>query len=209
MDYCLKVGYQSREQPEYYAAYNAGVSWQQAVYEYAHCLAKLSRCQTIIDLGCGDGAKLQRFVPEFEVVGLDYGDNFAYCQSHYSQSKWLECDLEDVTTYPRWDKALLSGALIICADVIEHLRQPEVLLRMMRRWLPSVQGIVISTPERDLTHGKAHQGPPPNPCHVREWNTAEFLRLMAQFRLRVTDCRCVPAYHGCSHDETLMVTLKA
>jgi len=205
--YCLKEGYQSREKPEYYVAHDTGIDWQQAVYDYAYTLAKQYQCHTVIDMGCGDGVKLQSFASEFSVIGLDYGENIDYCQQQYPESLWVNCDLEDATTYPKWDGSILSGALIICADVIEHLAEPTILLDVLRNWLKYARAIVLSTPERDLVRGNNHMGPPLNPCHVREWNTDELLCLLAQSGLHVQSLRCVPAYSGSNQDETMMVTL--
>ena len=38
--------------------------------------------------------------------------------------------------------------------------------------------MLISTPERDLTQGLWHHGPPPNVAHVREWNIRELGALL-------------------------------
>jgi SAM-dependent methyltransferase len=64
--------------------------------------------------------------------------------------------------------------LIICADVIEHLVDPDVVLRWIRLFSKPTSRIVLSTPERDLRRGRRSLGPPENLGHVREWNSREF-----------------------------------
>lgn len=65
--------------------------------------------------------------------------------------------------------------VIVCADVIEHMDNPDVLLEIIRRHSNNSSTIVISTPERDNIRGLDHFGPPPNPTHVREWNQGELV----------------------------------
>lgn len=207
-NYCLKEGYQSRLEPAYYVAHDTGINWQHAVYDYALGLANYYGYHTIIDIGCGDGSKLQPFVPAFKVIGMGYGDNLNYCRQRYPDSAWLSCNLDDVSTYPEWDATILDGALIICADVIEHLVYPDILLSVLSKWLNDTNRAILSTPERDLVHGYHHMGMPPNPCHVREWNASEFLCLMEQWHLQVESAQCVPAYEGSQRNETFVVTIK-
>ena len=73
----------------------------------------------------------------------------------------------------------LSGAVIVCADVIEHLVRPEILLRNIRAALDQADAAILSTPERSLTWGARHTGPPPNVAHIREWDLREFSAFLA------------------------------
>jgi hypothetical protein len=52
-------------------------------------------------------------------------------------------------------------------------------LRLIRNLLrQGAAAVIFSTPERDLTGGESDNGPPENPCHVREWNFEEFKALL-------------------------------
>jgi hypothetical protein len=63
--------------------------------------------------------------------------------------------------------------------VVEHLVNPVPFLRLIRNLLrQGATAVIFSTPERDLTRGKSDNGPPWNPCHVREWNSEEFKALL-------------------------------
>jgi 2-polyprenyl-3-methyl-5-hydroxy-6-metoxy-1,4-benzoquinol methylase len=65
--------------------------------------------------------------------------------------------------------------LVICADVIEHVKNPDELIHFIIKMDP--EHIVISTPDRDLLHeklGRSQTGPPGNTHHIREWSFDEF-----------------------------------
>ena len=68
--------------------------------------------------------------------------------------------------------------MVVCANVIEHLLRPEFLLENLREILPSIEALVVSTPNRDTTSGPEDFGPPADPSRVREWNVEEFAALL-------------------------------
>ena len=72
-----------------------------------------------------------------------------------------------------WIPDVLEQAVIICSDLIEHLRDPTSLVSLLKEWLRFARLGIISTPERDVRWGVKHNGPPPNLHHIREWNAEE------------------------------------
>jgi hypothetical protein len=72
------------------------------------------------------------------------------------------------------DAEKVKKAVIVCADVIEHLVNPLPLLHTIKNWLVDAPVAIISTPDRVLNRGVHHLGPPDNPKHVREWEVDEF-----------------------------------
>ena len=57
-------------------------------------------------------------------IGLDYGANLVHCRNSYREGQWIEADFENP------DRNLLGPdvleqAVIICSDLIEHLRDPN------------------------------------------------------------------------------------
>ena len=77
--------------------------------------------------------------------------------------------------------------MVICSDVIEHIVNPDdvvdYLLSLNSKYY------IISTPCREIlcTHPKfsnyfsrSWNGPPINPCHVREWTMTEFTRYLSK-----------------------------
>jgi len=72
-----------------------------------------------------------------------------------------------------------DGVVVVCADVIEHVTDPVLLLQKLASAQRGAHALFLSTPERDLTYSRAHNGPPLNPRHVQEWTLRESARLRA------------------------------
>jgi SAM-dependent methyltransferase len=154
--------------------------WQPEVYQLAMLMAKAMRARTIIDIGCGHGCKLRQAAGDLEVIGVDTALNVAWCRKNLDFGEWIAADLEhcDEHLIPA-DR--LTSAVIVCADVIEHLVDPLPLLNSLNSWLMRCPLAVLSTPDRVLNRGEAHLGPPPNPKHVREWKIEEFKAFLSSF----------------------------
>jgi hypothetical protein len=102
---------------------------------------------------------------------------------------------------------MLSGAVIICADVIEHLPEPEILLhQIIRAFHCGAKRVIMSTPDRVKMHGEAHSGPPPHAPHAMEWTLDEFMRLLERKHL-VADCLNVPSFEGDVRLATIMADI--
>jgi SAM-dependent methyltransferase len=169
--YFLKSGYIERLEPEYWHDEKGDTVWQPDVYEEAGELARRVGAKTLVDIGCGNGAKLAPLADEFAIVGVDFGPNIEECRRRYSSGTWLDADLDAEGPLEGIDP---HGSVVVCADVAEHLVRPERLLRKLRGLLESgALALILTTPDRDLRRGAVHHGPSPNPAHVREWSSAE------------------------------------
>jgi SAM-dependent methyltransferase len=182
----LKSGYQIREDPLYFTDSPNGNRrvWQPDLYKEVGRVARTLRSTRIIDVGCGSAEKLVPFHPGHEIVGLDYGPNIESCRSRYNFGQWVTVDLDTAERLPVSD-GYLSESVLVCSDVIEHVRRPDNLLRCLRAALNHADALLISTPERTLTWGQENVGPPPNPAHVREWSLDEFSQLLKAHTFRV------------------------
>jgi SAM-dependent methyltransferase len=178
--YFIKHGYRERSDPRYDDLTKVGTKWQAPVYRRAAEQARALDAARVIDVGCGDGRNLS-LIEGIAIVGLDYGSNLESARAAHPDVDFIEIDLDaDEPALP----LETAGAVIVCADVIEHLRRPERLLARLRRALvEGAQLVLLSTPERDLWRGKAHYGPPPNETHVREWNASELNALLSSMSL--------------------------
>ena len=176
--YFLPRDYRERDAPEYYDdAPPTGIVYQPDVYRTASRLARRSEATQIVDIGCGNGEKLAALRSRFDVVGVDFGDNLVRCRARYPWGEWLEHDLESLGSLPVGADRLRQSVLV-CADVVEHLRHPERTLSALREALDHAEGVIISTPDRKRLSGSSLQGPPGNPSHVREWARDEFAALI-------------------------------
>jgi SAM-dependent methyltransferase len=176
-DALVRSSYTPRADPDYYYSDEPGeVVYQPDVYANAAVLGEHLGAGTIIDVGCGNAEKLSHLADRFEIIGVDYGPNIATCRAAYPSGIWMEHDLDAATSLD----VSATRSVVICADVIEHVRRPAALADKLLHLLHNGALVaLISTPERDVTHGIGHRGPPPNPAHAREWTIRElgaFLR---------------------------------
>lgn len=174
--YFIKEGYRSRREPEYFVDENLNAVWQPDLYPEAATIARRLGVHRIIDVGCGTAGKLATLHPEFDIVGIDYGSNIEVCQARYDFGTWIDVDLDTSQTLGWHD---VAASVLVCGDVIEHLLNPENLLRLLRRALDDgAAALLLTTPDRELTNEPGHLGPPPNHAHVREWAIEELKRFM-------------------------------
>jgi 2-polyprenyl-3-methyl-5-hydroxy-6-metoxy-1,4-benzoquinol methylase len=172
--YEIKPGYVEQESPGYFEDIPDGIVYQPDVYVLAGILAQLVGAHYLVDLGCGFAQKLIDTSRCYSLnpIGLDYGANLIHCRDTYPEGQWIEADFEN-PAHNLLGKEVLERSVIICSDLIEHLRDPTSLVSLLREWLRFARLGLISTPERDVRWGDKHNGPPPNPHHVREWNAEE------------------------------------
>jgi SAM-dependent methyltransferase len=175
--YAIRDGYTIRPTPEYFDDDLGGVIWQPDVYGDAARVAARIDAKRIIDVGAGDGTKLADLHPSFDLIGIDFGANVDRSESRFPHIAWRRHDLDTEEDLPVSVEEL-ERAVIVCSDVIEHLRAPHLLLRKLRDTLEHADAVLISTPERELWHGVRSGGPPRNVHHVREWSIREFGRLL-------------------------------
>jgi 2-polyprenyl-3-methyl-5-hydroxy-6-metoxy-1,4-benzoquinol methylase len=171
--------------------------WQREVYEEAAKIAAGVPVdqQSIVDIGTGSGFKLMKYFNAFETIGLDLRPAVAKLREKYPMRKWVLAVPENIV------ECVGDAAVVICADVIEHVDDPDDFLRtMLCNARPQTQ-FVISTPDRDLSLC-SKTGPPHNPQHVREWAFSEFraylesqdFHLERHFHSNVKQCtQCVVA----------------
>lgn len=182
--YFLPEGYIENADPTPFVDVPTETVWQPDVYPHALRVAReYSDVTTVLDLGCGNGDKLTQLAHMtkgdpgggLHYIGVDCAENIHLAFQRrsargdlYIRLSWQREDIE--RRLPQMDS--WSKTVVIMADVIEHLRYPSLVLRMLVGEGPAA--VVLSTPDRELTWGTAHRGPPPNRSHVREWARDEF-----------------------------------
>lgn len=151
--------------------------WQPDVYLAARALVPALPATRIVDVGCGNGAKLIELASLCPTIGIDRGVNLLRARTSAPALDWREHDLQDDAALPV-APGELAGSLVISADVIEHLPDPHKLLGKLRRAHDHAELILLSTPERHLTRGLRDPGPPGNPAHIQEWTVRELGALL-------------------------------
>ena len=156
--------------------------WQRHVYALAaRATRQLVRLRTInndprpvrvLDVGCGVCVKLsEHLIPTgARVVGIDQHSALAVART-------LGCpaDLRPVNLESPDPSLDLGGPfdVILCADVLEHLVNPDHALELIRRSSHPKSRIILSTPERHRERGRSCMASL-KPEHVREWALREF-----------------------------------
>jgi hypothetical protein len=178
----IRSGYRSRSEVEYFVdETDDTVTWQPDVYPYAAARAAELGRDVVIDIGCGRAGKLASLAaehPSWSFVGVDLGDNLAWCRDNHPFGQWIEADLESAERLPI-DPSRVRRSVVVCSDVIEHLVTPTPALTLIRGLLIEGNGVaVLSTPARECRSGYDAPGPPRNRSHVREWASDEFQALL-------------------------------
>lgn len=183
--YCIKPGYKCNE-PKFFDDTNfENDMYQKKVYERALHIMQAKGYKTILDVGCGSGYKLMNMLGKYDTVGADVGTTLEFLQNKYPTRKWMSAE-------EPWEEGVYD--LVICADVIEHLSDPDLLLTRLRK--TKCKYILLSTPDRDIVRGPETFGPPTNPYHVREWNQAELKQYIEKF-MKVKSIEICSQWEGC------------
>jgi hypothetical protein len=192
-NYFLPKNYKSRANYTHYDDRGETDNWQLEVYLYALAIMKRNRFKTVIDIGCGSGFKLIEYLGSFNTIGYELESNITHLRTLYPDRDWRISDFK-CDTY--------EADLIICADVIEHLTDPDLLMRKLQS-CPTAN-IILSTPDRNLVYSDTdthNEGPPRNPAHTREWDWEGFELYMSRY-LDIVEHRysnihqCTQLVHG-------------
>jgi SAM-dependent methyltransferase len=167
--YEIKPGYRHRRRARYLddTAQTATDEWQLEVYLAAADRMRSEGLRTVYDVGCGSGYKLVHYLGDYETTGFDIEPTVAFLKKEYPDCTWHSVSFDD--------RSLAPADLVVCADVIEHVADPDALLDFLDH--VTRHYLVLSTPDRDLIYPKGHyrhSGPPKNISHLREWSFAEF-----------------------------------
>ncbi len=97
----------------------------------------------VLDIGCGAGrlGEALKARQHAEVVGIEMNEKAA-AVARQRLDRVVEGDVEELSL----DFEPGSFDAIVCGDVLEHLREPERLLRQARQWLTSEGCLVASIP---------------------------------------------------------------
>ncbi len=158
--------------------------YQRAVYRLAGELAGKIGAGSLLDVGCGLGVKLQAIHqrhPQIKIVGLDSAEAVRYCRAHWDFGEWHEVDLESPPRDPSW-----RAEVVVCADVIEHIADPDPLVAFLKQAVLPGGHLILSTLDRLTSRGPDALSPP-NPAHIREWSFEEFAGYLRSRGLRVLD----------------------
>lgn len=169
--FCIKPGYHSADVAERFDDRPYTDEWQLDVYKSAAALFKKIDGKTVIDIGCGSGYKLLNLFGNFDTIGIELSVLCHWLSSNYPSKKWM--------SFEGTDPNQLHCDMVICSDVIEHIKNPDELMDFLK--MIDLKYLVLSTPERNSVRGIKDFGPPENTSHYREWNTDEFKKYVSNW----------------------------
>jgi 2-polyprenyl-3-methyl-5-hydroxy-6-metoxy-1,4-benzoquinol methylase len=158
--YSIKQNYIHRLNNKYFNDTKNTDKWQREVYEFAKKIADENEFTKILDIGTGSAYKLLNNFSDRDTLGIDVEETVKWLRERYPDRNWSS----------DFSSSILGYDLIIAADVIEHIVDPDSLLNLIENCNPKFA--VLSTPDRDLLKS-GHNGPPKNQSHVREWSMPE------------------------------------
>ena len=149
----------------------------------------------VLDIGCSNGAlgrNIKHIYPKSHITGIEYDPAMAEIAAK-SLDHVIIADLDS----PGWLAQTQSDRfdLIVCADVLEHLRQPPKTLGALKRMLEPGGTIIVSLP--NIRHWSAMAqiwvlGDWPmldsgifDRTHLRFFTRRSALRMLGQAGLRV------------------------
>ncbi len=182
IDTRVKIGHLG--DPKIY--YPEDIQYQLHTYKIAADVAKTLALEgdslSCVDFGCGFGRKLVDLIEPVcpKVVGLDVQMRVDSCIHRYpeSQIEWKVADFNEPI------KSLGTFDIAICADVLEHLREPKKLIADILKHLKPDGYVIISTPDVD-TISKDVKNVSVNSQHQQFWNEKEFVALLKDSGLEV------------------------
>ena len=125
------------------------VYWRQIADDERSSLSVLSACVSpqsrVLDLGIGSGALGQRL---HEQLACTLDGVTINPKERSVAARWYQrIDVLDLDQ-DGWDNGFDDGAydIIVCADVLEHLKRPELVLRACRRLLRPQGMLLVSIP---------------------------------------------------------------
>lgn len=159
-----------------------GKLYQFNVYNRAMTLAQEFEKKWIIDIGCGSGRKLAAMHSVgFSVVGIDFGANLQSTRKKLPPSDTVilkECNLnEDMPDLP---ETIIQNAVFVSADVIEHLTNPDNLIKIVKKYIKLGAVGVVSTPDNEKL---SRTLTPQRPSDVQVWSKSGFEKYFACHRI--------------------------
>ena len=132
--FCIKENYISRDSYHHHDDRGQEDGYQDKVYETAHEICLKHNFKKVVDIGCGSGFKLIKYFKDYDFVGIEIEPTLSWLKEKYPQHTW-----KSTTFSQEWEE---SCDVIVCADVIEHLVDPDELVNFIKR----SEGVYLERP---------------------------------------------------------------
>src|ERR1051326_8529161 len=115
--YCIKDGYRTRRWNRFFDDTALRDEWQDEVYAKAKELADQQDLKSVLDLGTGSGFKLLKYFGDRQTLGIDLPKTVRWLNRTYPDRQWSD----------RFEPHF-GFDLVVCADMIEHVPDPDRVL---------------------------------------------------------------------------------
>jgi len=164
---------------------------QVLVFRHTEALSMVTKGQKALDIGCGDGLLLAALAKAGVMAsGIDVSEEGA----KKCKEKGFDVSVADISTedLPFHDKTFDT---VIMLDILEHLYDPEALLREAVR--VSKQNIIISVPNFNslparlqVLIGRVPENNLPNKGHLYWFNHRILMKLLKRNGLQIEKISC-------------------
>jgi len=197
-NFCIREDYVSRtdaltfvpDSQEYWTPSRIRRAGTYQYYVYARIKQILEQrpSSSFLDVGCGYPTKIVQLIQPVtsNITLIDQPSMKSTIENAFPKFRFVSMNLEQPLN------TLEKCFDCICvSDVVEHLLNPNPLMRFIHD-LSKPDGIIfISTPERDMQRGRNCLYSPQRE-HVREWTAAEFAEYVRQFGFRILEHHSLP-----------------
>jgi SAM-dependent methyltransferase len=197
-NFCIREDYVSRtdaltfvpDSREYWTPSRIRRSGIYQYYVYVRIRKILEQRQTasFLDIGCGYPTKVVELIQPVtsNITLIDQPSMKPTIEAAFPNFRFIPMNLEQPqnTLEKRFDCVCVS-------DVVEHLINPNPLMRLIHDLSKPNSVIFISTPERDMQRGRDCLYSPQRE-HVREWTAAEFAEYVRQCGFQIVEHHLLP-----------------
>ena len=169
-EYGIRRGYLHRKTVLLFSDEGNADEYQKEVYAFSRNFYDEKELSGVLDMGCGSAFKLLANFQNSPKAGVEL--NTDWLRQRYPNQTWF------AFSDPAWKS--LSAQLIICADVIEHVPNPDAFVADLLEHREA-KYFVFSTPDRNLDTSPWKFGPPNNESHYREWTFEEFEGYLSRY----------------------------
>jgi SAM-dependent methyltransferase len=190
--YFLPDSYRINKNPTHYVDMYETDRHQKEVYLYSKKIMEEKNLKSVIDVGCGSAYKLVNYLGNHKTIGIETEPCISFLRNKYPDRTWIDSGDPEKS----FNFVDLSSDLVICSDVIEHIIDPDELVKFLLSIKTTYY--VISTPCRLKLveyHGRKYLDPPINSAHVREWTMEEFKQYLSQY------FNILESFYGISQNE--------
>lgn len=156
--------------------------WSEHLGRY-HFAAGLARGLRVLDVACGAGYAAPFIVGAgaASYTGVDRSEAaIKTARALHTRLRSVQFQIGDACDLSWLEPS--SVDLAVSFETIEHLDDPRAFLTALRRVVAPGSTLLFSTPNRALSNpGAPSSAKPKNPYHIREWDAAEFARLLGEF----------------------------